>query len=83
MRRPRRRRMRVLLLSASKILTLDQCIELAFENNPGLQIEQEKIIELENDYTHCFGRPVSESHGERLLYQGQSGPRRHTADHAV
>jgi outer membrane protein TolC len=33
-----------------KILTLDQCIELAFKNNPGLQIEQEKIIELENDY---------------------------------
>jgi outer membrane protein len=34
-----------------KILTLDQCIALAFENNPGLQIEQEKITELENDYT--------------------------------
>jgi outer membrane protein len=33
------------------ILTLDQCIELAFKYNPGLQIEQEKIIELENDYT--------------------------------
>src|SRR3990172_11037367 len=33
-----------------KILTLEQCIELAFEKNPGLQIEQEKIIELENDY---------------------------------
>jgi outer membrane protein TolC len=34
----------------SKILTLDQCIELAFKNNPGFRIEQEKIIELENDY---------------------------------
>jgi len=32
------------------ILTLDQCIELAFEKNPGLQIELEKISELENDY---------------------------------
>ena len=35
----------------AKILTLEQCIELAFKNNPGLQVEQEKIIELENDYT--------------------------------
>ena len=35
----------------TKILTLDQCIELAFRNNPGFQIEQEKITELENDYT--------------------------------
>src|SRR5512143_1036486 len=35
----------------AKILTLDQCIELALKNNPGLQIEQEKITELENDYT--------------------------------
>ena len=35
----------------AKILTLEQCIELAFKNNPGLQIEQEKILELENDYT--------------------------------
>ena len=34
----------------AKILTLDQCITLAFEKNPGLQIEQEKINELENDY---------------------------------
>ena len=34
-----------------KILTLEQCIALAFEKNPGLQIEQEKIIELENDYS--------------------------------
>jgi outer membrane protein len=34
----------------TKILILEQCIELAFKNNPGLQIEQEKIIELENDY---------------------------------
>jgi outer membrane protein len=34
-----------------QILTLEQCIELAFKNNPGLQIEQEKITELENDYT--------------------------------
>ena len=34
----------------AKILTLEQCIELAFKNNPGLQIEQEKIVELENDY---------------------------------
>jgi outer membrane protein TolC len=33
-----------------KILSLDQCIGLAFENNPGLQIEREKITELENDY---------------------------------
>lgn len=32
------------------ILTLDQCIELAFEKNPGLRIEIEKINELENDY---------------------------------
>ena len=37
--------------SEPKILTLDQCIELAFQNNPGLQIEREKIIELENDYS--------------------------------
>jgi outer membrane protein len=37
--------------SETKMLTLDQCIELAFKNNPGLQIEQEKITELENDYT--------------------------------
>jgi outer membrane protein TolC len=35
----------------AKMLTLEQCIELALKNNPGLQIEQEKIIELENDYT--------------------------------
>jgi len=35
----------------AKVLTLDQCIALAFEKNPGLQIEQEKIIELENDYS--------------------------------
>ncbi len=31
-------------------LTLDECISLAFQNNPGLQIEREKITELENDY---------------------------------
>ncbi len=36
--------------ATAKILTLDQCIELALQNNPGLQIEREKIIELENDY---------------------------------
>jgi len=36
--------------TSPKLLTLDQCIELAFENNPGLQIERERIIELENDY---------------------------------
>jgi outer membrane protein TolC len=35
---------------ATNILTLDQCIELALQNNPVLQIEREKIIELENDY---------------------------------
>lgn len=34
----------------TKVLTLGQCIELAFENNPGLQIERERIVELENDY---------------------------------
>ena len=34
-----------------KVLSLEQCIALAFENNPGFQIEQEKIIELENDYS--------------------------------
>lgn len=34
----------------AKVLQLDQCIALAFENNPGLQIEREKIVELENDY---------------------------------
>jgi len=34
----------------SRVLSLDQCIKLAFDNNPGLRIEQEKIIELENDY---------------------------------
>ena len=34
-----------------KLLTLEQCIQLAFEKNPGLQIEQEKIAELENDYS--------------------------------
>jgi outer membrane protein len=33
-----------------RLLTLDQLIELALENNPGLQIERERIIELENDY---------------------------------
>ena len=38
------------VVSDVKILTLEQCIELAFEKNPGLRIEQEKIIELENDY---------------------------------
>jgi outer membrane protein TolC len=32
------------------MLSLEQCIALAFEKNPGLQIEQEKIIELENEY---------------------------------
>jgi outer membrane protein TolC len=31
-------------------LTLDECISLAFQNNPGLQIERERIAELENDY---------------------------------
>jgi len=34
----------------ARILFLEQCIELAFENNPGLQIERERITELENDY---------------------------------
>ena len=38
-----------------RILTLDQCIALAFENNPGLQIEREKINELENDYRIASG----------------------------
>ncbi len=33
-----------------RILTLEQCIGLALTNNPGLQIERERIIELENDY---------------------------------
>ncbi len=33
-----------------KTLSLEQCIELAFENNPGLQIERERISELESDY---------------------------------
>lgn len=33
-----------------KVLSLEQCIWLAFEKNPGLQIEQEKITEMENDY---------------------------------
>lgn len=33
-----------------KILTLEQCLALAFEKSPGLKIEQEKIIELESDY---------------------------------
>ncbi len=33
-----------------KILSLDQCIALAFEKNPGLQVEYEKIMELEDDY---------------------------------
>lgn len=33
-----------------KILSLDQCLALALANNPGLQIEREKILELENDY---------------------------------
>jgi outer membrane protein TolC len=33
-----------------RMLTLDQCIALAFENNPGLQIEREKILELEDEY---------------------------------
>lgn len=33
-----------------RVLTLDQCITHALENNPGLQSEREKIIELENDY---------------------------------
>ena len=36
--------------AGEKVLTLDQCIALAFENNPGLRIEQEKIVELENEY---------------------------------
>lgn len=36
--------------AVAKVLTLEQCIELAFRNNPGLQIEREKITELENDY---------------------------------
>jgi outer membrane protein TolC len=31
-------------------LTLDESISLALRNNPGLQIEREKILELENDY---------------------------------
>jgi outer membrane protein len=34
----------------AKILTLEQCIELALEQNPGLQIERERIDELENEY---------------------------------
>ncbi len=36
--------------AAVRSLTLDQCIVSALENNPGLQIEREKITELENDY---------------------------------
>jgi outer membrane protein TolC len=36
--------------NAAKLLSLEQCVELAFENNPGFRIEQEKIVELENDY---------------------------------
>lgn len=35
---------------AVQTLTLDQCIASALEKNPGLQIEREKIIELQNDY---------------------------------
>jgi outer membrane protein len=31
-------------------LTLDECIALALKNNAGLQIEREKIVELEHDY---------------------------------
>ncbi len=39
------------LVSADiKILSLGQCIALALDKNPGLQIEREKITELENDY---------------------------------
>jgi len=38
-------------LSGSRVLTLDQCIELSFEKNPNLQIELEKIVELENEYS--------------------------------
>src|SRR3990172_3457581 len=34
-----------------RTLTLDQCISYALENNPGLQAEREKIVELENDYS--------------------------------
>jgi len=33
-----------------RTLTLDQCIAAALQNNPALQIEREKITELENDY---------------------------------
>jgi outer membrane protein len=36
--------------SAPAKLTLEQCISLALENNPGLQAEREKVLELENDY---------------------------------
>ncbi len=36
--------------SQPKTLTLEQCISLALENNPGLQAEREKVMELENEY---------------------------------
>lgn len=34
----------------SRILTLDEAIAFALQNNPGLQIEREKIAELEQEY---------------------------------
>jgi len=36
--------------ASTKALTLEECIALALNYNPGLRIEQEKIDELENEY---------------------------------
>lgn len=36
--------------AGTRVLTLEQCIEFALQNNPGLQIERERIIELESEY---------------------------------
>jgi outer membrane protein TolC len=36
--------------AAVRIFTLEECVSLALQNNPGLQVEREKIAELEHDY---------------------------------
>jgi outer membrane protein TolC len=36
--------------TAPERLTLDQCIAVALENNPALQVERERIAELEHEY---------------------------------
>ena len=57
-----------------RLLTLDQCIELALQNNPGTPDRTGKDHRARERLSHSLFRSVPEGHGERLLYQGEPGP---------